>query len=81
MSKNNTLMFRITNNRKKAELALGFRISEEELTDILSGSPGQKNRQLASLVFIWQGKIESIKLDLLKDMNATQDPKEIKIFT
>ena len=34
MSKNNTLMFRITNNRKKAELALGFRISEEELTDI-----------------------------------------------
>lgn len=77
ISKNNTLMLRITNNRKKAELALGFRISEEELTDILSGSPSQKNRQLASLVFIWQGK----KLDLLKDMNATQDPKEIKIFT
>lgn len=43
MSKNNTLLLRITNNRKKAELALSLRISEEEFTDILSGSPSQRN--------------------------------------
>lgn len=67
-SKNNTLMLRITNNRKKSELFLGFNVSEEELADILSGAPSRKNQQLASLVSIWQGKIEEIKIGLVKDV-------------
>ena len=66
--KNNTLMLRITNNRKKSELFLGFNVSEEELADILSGAPSRKNQQLASLVSIWQGKIEEIKIGLVKDV-------------
>lgn len=77
-NRNNMLMLRITNNRKKAELSLGFRISEEELAEIASGTPNRKNQRLASLVSIWQGKIEDIKFDLLKDGNMTKDPKEIK---
>ena len=66
--KNNTLMLRITNNRKKSELFLGFNVSEEELADILSGAPSRKNQQLASLVSIWQGNIEEIKIGLVKDV-------------
>ena len=66
--KNNTLMLRITNNRKKSELFLGFNVSEEELADILSGAPSRKNQQLASLVSIWQGKIEEIIIGLVKDV-------------
>ena len=61
-------MLRITNNRKKSELFLGFNVSEEELADILSGAPSRKNQQLASLVSIWQGKIEEIKIGLVKDV-------------
>ena len=76
--KNNALMLRITNNRKKSELALGFHISKEELADILSGSPSRKNQQLASLVSIWQGKIEEVKIDLVKDQKTKEDPKVIK---
>lgn len=76
--KNNTLMLRITNNRKKSELSLGFHISKEELAEILSGSPSRKNQQLASLVSIWQGKIEEVKIDLVKDQKNKEDPKVIK---
>lgn len=76
--KKNALMLRITNNRRKSELSLGFHISEEELADILSGSPSRKNQQLASLVSIWQGKIEEVKIDLIKDQKIKEDPKVIK---
>lgn len=78
LSKNNTLMLRITNNRKKSELSLGFRISEQEFADILSGHPSQKNGSLASLIAVWRGKVEQIKFDLCKNGNVAEDPKAIR---
>ena len=36
--KNDALMLRITNNRKKAEMSMGLKISSEELKAALSGS-------------------------------------------
>ena len=76
--RNNALMLRITNNRKKSELSLGVRMSERELADILSGCPAQQNMKLASLISIWRGKIEEIRLDFLKERNTTEDPKTIR---
>ena len=76
-ARKNALTLRITYRRQKAELSLGFCVSEDELAGILSGEPSAKNRQLASLVAIWLGKIEEIKFDLLKSGQAVDGPKAI----
>lgn len=76
-ARKNALTLRITYRRQKAELSLGFCVSEDELAGILSGEPSVKNRQLASLVAIWLGKIEEIKFDLLKSGRAVEGPKAI----
>ncbi len=65
-ARKNALTLRITYRRQKAELSLGFCVSEDELAGILSGEPSAKNRQLASLVAIWLGKIEGIKIRFAK---------------
>lgn len=77
VSKKNMLTLRITYRRRKAELSLGFCVSEDDLTGILSGEPSAKDRQLASLVAIWLGKIEEIKFDLLMKGQAMEGPREI----
>lgn len=76
--KDNALMLRITNDRKKAELSLGFHLSEEEYADILAGRPSRKNQQLASLISIWQGKVAQIKIDLLNNNQSHLEAATIR---
>lgn len=76
--KDNALMLRITNGRKKAELSLGFHISEDEYADILAGKPSCKNQQLASLISIWQGRLAQIKIDLLTNNQSHLEAAAIR---
>lgn len=45
----NALMLRITNNRKKAELYLGFQMTKDSLEDQLSANPKSQNIRLCFL--------------------------------
>lgn len=76
--RNNALMLRISNNRRKAELSTGFRIAENELSEILAGQPGRKNQQLANLIDIWQGKIAALMIELMQECRDSADAKEIR---
>lgn len=76
--KNDALMLRITNNRKKAELSLGFQMSEEVLADALSHKPRTENLRYQSLLYHWQLAIDNLKIQLAKEGRAGEDVKVLK---
>ena len=76
--KNNALTLRITNNRKKAELHLGFHMTDDELEDLLSASPKSQNVGLRSILLRWQSIVEDIKIDLAKQMRDNEEAKAIR---
>lgn len=75
--KGNALRLRITNNRKKAELALGISMPEESLNKILSGNKGASPLH-TSLVRQWQSQLEVIKVELLRTKRTDIDVNELK---
>lgn len=77
-AKNNTLMLRITNNRKKAELSLGFQMTEETLVDAMSPKPKPENRRYSSLLSHWRLAIDDLKIQLAKEGKYDEDVKIIK---
>lgn len=76
--KNNALMLRITNNRKKAELALGFRMSEDVLADALSQKPKRENAKYSSILKQWQYDLEKLKIQLAEKKKSDEDVKVLK---
>ena len=76
--RNNTLKLRITNNRKKAELSLGFHMTEEALVDVLSLKPRTANLRYRSLIMHWQLTIENMQVQLAKECRTNEDVKVIK---
>lgn len=76
--RNNALMLRITNNRKKAELSLGFQMSEEVLADALSHKPRPENLRYRSLLSHWQLAIDNLKIQLAEEGRAGEDVKALK---
>lgn len=76
--KNNALMLRITNNRKKAELALGFRMSEDVLADALSQKPKRENAKYSSILKQWQYDLEKLKIQLAEKKKGEADVKDLK---
>lgn len=76
--KNDALMLRITNNRKKAEISLGFHMTGEKLADVLSLKPRAENLRYRSLIAHWQRTIDDLKIRLAEDGRANEDVKVIK---
>lgn len=76
--KNNALTLRITNNRKKAELALGFRMSEDVLADALSQKPKRENAKYSSILKQWQFDLEKLKIQLAEKKKGEADVKDLK---
>lgn len=74
--KNDALILRITNNRKKAEMSMGLKISSEELEAVLSGS--SKNIRLEKLFVSWTSHIKDLMLELSEQKEANKDVKEIR---
>lgn len=62
--KNNALMLRITNNRKTAEIGMGYNMTEAQLADCLSDKPTRANQQMASLIRNWENRIIDVKVEL-----------------
>lgn len=77
-SKNNILTLRITNNRKKAEAALGVKLTPEQFEDAMSQRPKPQNARYRSLLLALLSKIEEVKCELLKSGRAGEDVKVIK---
>lgn len=76
--KNNALMLRITNNRKKAELAMGLRMSEDVLADALSQKPKRENTKYSSILKQWQYDLEKLKIQLAEKKKGDEDVKVLK---
>ena len=74
--KNDSLMLRITNNRKKAEMSMGLRIAQSELDAALSGS--SKNIRLEKMLASWTSQIKDLMLELSDRKQADMDAKEIR---
>lgn len=77
-AKNNALMLRIISNRKKAELALGFQMTEETLADALSLKPRSENIRYRSLLTHWQHELYDFKIQLAKEGHGNMDVKALK---
>lgn len=75
--KGNALRLRITNNRKKSELALGISMPQESLDKILSGNKGASPLH-TSLVRQWQSQLEVVKVELLRTKRTDIDVNELK---
>lgn len=76
--RNNVLMLRITNNRKKAEMSMGFHMSEATLLDAMSPKTKTENLSYKSLLNHWQSVIEDVKIDMAKRGLDNEDVKVIK---
>lgn len=74
--KNDLLMLRITNNRKKAEMSMGLRMTQSELDAALSGS--SKNIRLEKMLASWTSQIKDLMLELSDRKQVDMDVKEIR---
>lgn len=77
-NRNNALMLRITNNRRKSEIATGFQMTEETLADVMSMRPRQENIRYKSMISHWLTAIEDLKVELAKETRGDEDVKVIK---
>lgn len=71
-------MIRISNNRRKVEVATGFRMSEDTLADALSDKPRHENARWRSLLMRWQNAIDDIKIELAKEGRGNEDVRVLK---
>lgn len=71
--KNGALMLRITNNRKKAEISMGLRLSVPELESALSGK--SNNIRFEKMLASWTAQIKEFMLELA---DAKEQDKEVK---
>lgn len=75
--KNNALILRITNNRKKAEFSVGLRMTEEVLQDSLSQKPKSQNVRYHSILCHWQTYLDDLRIELSKEGKSNIDVKDI----
>ncbi len=75
-SKNDALMLRIINNRKKAEMSMGLKMTQPELDAALSGMSG--NIRLEKLIASWTMQIKDLMLELSDRKESDMDVKEIR---
>lgn len=71
--KNGALMLRITNNRKKAEISMGLRLSVHDLESALSGK--SNNIRFEKMLASWTAQIKEFMLELA---DAKEQDKEVK---
>lgn len=74
--KNDALMLRITNNRKKAEISMGLRVSQSELEAASKWSSG--NIRLEKLLASWTMMIKELMLELSDKKEVDKDAKDVR---
>ncbi|WP_289713380.1 site-specific integrase [uncultured Muribaculum sp.] len=75
-TRKDSLMLRITNNRKKVEMSMGLKISPDELEAALSGS--SRNIRLEKMLASWTSQIKDLMLELTDKKEVDKDVKEIR---
>lgn len=74
--KNGTLMLRIINNRRKAEMSMGIRVTEKALDDAMSDTPS--DFRLGKLLATWNMEIKKYMVELADAREQDLDVKEIR---
>lgn len=77
-TRKDSLMLRITNNRKKVEMSMGLKISPDELEAALSGS--SRNIRLEKMLAPWTSQIKDLMLELADKKETDKDVKEIRVI-
>lgn len=77
-TRKDSLMLRITNNRKKVEMSMGLKISPDELEAALSGS--SRNIRLEKMLASWTSQIKDLMLELADKKETDKDVKEIRVI-
>lgn len=77
-TRKDSLMLRITNNRKKVEMSMGLKISPDELEAALSGS--SRNIRLEKMLASWTSQIKDLMLELADKKEIDKDAKEIRVI-
>ena len=77
-NRKDSLMLRITNNRKKVEMSMGLKISPDELEAALSGS--SRNIRLEKMLASWTSQIKDLMLELADKKETDKDVKEIRVI-
>lgn len=75
-NRSDALMLRITNNRKKAEMSMGIKITPEELKLALSGN--SKNLRFEKMLASWISQIKDLMLEFTDKKETGKDVKEIR---
>lgn len=76
---NGELRLRLINDRRKAEISLSLKVTQEQLDDALDNNkPKPQNAALKRLLANYQAKIENIKIDLYNQARAHEDVSVIK---
>ena len=75
-TRKDSLMLRITNNRKKVEMSMVLKISPDELESALSGS--SRNIRLEKMLASWTSQIKDLMLELADKKETDKDAKEIR---
>lgn len=75
--KNNALILRITNNRKKAEFSVGLRMTDEVLRDSESPKPKPQNVRYHSILCHWNTYLDDLRIELSKEGKSNLDVKDI----
>lgn len=77
-NRNNTLMLRLTNNRKKNEMSMGMRWTEDELQDAMSEKPARANINKRSYLQMRCAILDRIKMDLQDEGRINEDISVIR---
>lgn len=74
------LRLRLINDRRKAEISLSLKVTQEQLDDVLNNNNKTKpqNAALKRLLANYQAKLENIKIDLYSQGRAHEDVSVIK---
>lgn len=77
-NRKNSLVLRLTNNRKKAEIGLGFKWSPDDLENALSDKPRAENVVKKRWLSLRMSLLEELKLELADEGRTDIDVKELK---
>lgn len=77
-SRNDSLMLRIINNRRKAEMSMGLQMAQGELDSAVNGNSG--NIRFEKILASWTMQIKELMLELSDKNEADKDVKEIRVI-
>lgn len=76
--KESAVKIRITNDRRKAEISLGFTLSQQVLDNALSSTPKDENAKWSKILAGYAAKMEHFRAELIEEQHGAIGVAELK---